>query len=307
MNQTCPRDGTFLVNAPEGHGQLPALGTTIASYKLVAGPVLGSKTAMYKAAHTSMPRTVVFRMLLPKFTPAADIVARFHSEAKLTTLINHAYVVSIFDVGVTPDGNPYCIEDYFDGLPFDQYLKRPSTDINSMIEMFSKIAEALNQMHQKGIVHLALKPSHIIVVPGTDGKKEPRLIDFYQAEIINQARSPVQDLPSVFRDYGFPSPEFLSGKSLDGRSDIYSLGCLMYKSLTGQAPFTGRDAEELKRKHLEERPRRLNDCSPDRQFPSILNNCIMTALEKDPANRFTTAEELKRELMMITPTILRQD
>jgi len=131
-----------------------------------------------------------------------------------------------------------------------------------------------------------------------------KIIDFYQTERSGSHPPNTHDTPGLFRTCGFPSPELLQGKRIDARSDIYSLGCVLYKALTGHAPFSGTDAKELGMKHIEEKPKALHQICTKRDYPAVLNNCVLTALEKEPERRFQNILEMKRELQMIAPSLL---
>lgn len=305
---TCPRDGTFLVMMyDQKAAQLPELGYNIGgSYKLIAGPVVGGKSAVYKGVQFHIDRTVAIKLLLPQLMHAADIVSKFQSEAMIGSRLNNRYIAPVYDFGVLPEGIPYSVSEYCQGVNLNEYAKRDGVKTQDIIAIFVKILDALAHMHERDIVFLALKPNHVLVLDPSEENKtvQPRLVDLSQAEIIGQKRLQVKDLPTVFRTYGFPAPEVLSGKKVDARSDIYSVGCLLYRALTGQAPFTGRDATELCRKHLEEKPLKLNDVRGDSELPAVLTTCVMTALEKNPEDRYASADELKRDLLMISPSIL---
>ncbi len=107
-----------------------------------------------------------------------------------------------------------------------------------------------------------------------------KLIDFYEAERVGEHAQNTHDTPGLFEKCGFPSPELLQGKRVDARSDIYSLGCVLFKALTGHAPFSATDAKQLGLKHIEEKPKSLHQVNTQKDFPAVLNNCVMTALEK---------------------------
>jgi len=304
---TCPKDGAFLVDVdPTAAGDaLPEINTTVGNgYELVAGPIMGGKSAVYKARHKLFDRTVVLKILLPNLKNLADFVERFHYEAKILSQINDKSVATIFDVGTLPGSLPFQVGEYCEGTSLAELLRRDEIEMSEIITAASQVCDALNAVHKQDYVHLAVKPNHIMINFPSKNEVAIKLIDFYEAERSGTHPHNTSDTPGLFRKCGFPSPELLQGKRIDARSDIYSLGCVLFKALTGHAPFSSTDAKELGMKHIEEKPKPLHQVCTQKDFPAVLNNCVMTALEKDPDRRFQNVLEMKRELLMIAPSLL---
>ncbi len=307
QSATCPRDGAFLldVDPTKVEEALPEINTTVGNgYELVAGPIRGSKNAIYKARHKLFDRTVVLKILLPNLKTLADYVERFNFESKILSKITHKGVANIYDVGLLPGNSPFLVGEYCEGSSLDALLRRDEIETAEIISAIGQVCDALDAVHQADYVHLGLKPNHIMVNFPAKNEVEVKLIDFYEAERSGEHAQNTHDTPGLFRKCGFPSPELLQGKRVDARSDIYSLGCVLFKALTGHAPFSATDAKQLGLKHLEEKPKSLHQVTTQRDFPAVLNNCVMTALEKEPENRFQNVLEMKRELLMIAPSLL---
>lgn len=303
----CPKDGSFLVQMQENQidEELPQLKTVIGDhYELVAGPIRGSKRGVYKARHLLVDRTVIIKILLPELKHLGDVVQRFQNETKMMAMIAHPGVAHSLDMGLTPANNPYQVGEFCEGSTLDQLLRADEIETAELITVFNQLCHALDAVHKQKIVHLALKPNHIMVHFPAKNQVVTYLLDFYQSEEIGYQTQNAVDIPALFRNCGFPSPELLKGEKLDQRADVYSLGCVLFKALTGKAVFTGTDAKELARMHIEDKPKQLHQAAPGKSFPAVLNNCVMTALEKDPANRYQNMLDMQRDLMMIAPSLL---
>lgn len=307
QSTTCPKDGAFLldVDAVKVEESLPSINTTVGNgYELVAGPIRGSKSAVYKARQKLFDRTVVLKILLPNLKGLADFVHRFQHESKIVSQISESHIASIFDTGTLPGNMPFQVGEYCDGASLAELLRRDEIEMSEIIGAASQVCDALDAVHKQDYVHLGLKPNHIMIHFLEKNQLSVKLIDFYYCERAGTHPPNTHDTPGLFRNCGFPSPELLQGKRIDARSDIYSLGCVLYKALTGHAPFSGTDAKELGMKHVEEKPKPLHQICTKRDYPAVLNNCVMTALEKEPERRFQNILEMKRELQMIAPSLL---
>lgn len=304
---TCPKDGAFLIEVDQTvvDDSLPQIGTTVGNgYDLIAGPLKGGKSAVYKAHHKLFDRTVVMKILLPNLRGLADFVEKFNFEAKIISQINHPGVANIYDVGMLPGNAPFQVGEYCEGSSLDALLRSEQIETAEIISAVSQVCDALNAVHQQEYVHLAIKPNHIMVDFPSKSTPTAKLIDFYESVRVGEHVHNTTDTPGLFRRCGFPSPELLQGKRVDARSDIYSLGCLLFKALTGHAPFSATDAKQLGMKHIEEKPKPLHQVCTQKDFPAVLNNCVMTAMEKEPERRFQNILEMKRELQMIAPSLL---
>lgn len=294
----CPFDGTVLETIYTDD----MTGKTFADkYEILARLGNGGMSIVYKARHKLLGRLVAIKLLDPLLTSDLHNARRFREEALASSLLQHPNLISIFDFGLTPNGEPYLIMDYLCGRSLSEIVA--STGVISCdraLNIFAQVCDGLGHAHSKGIIHRDVKPSNIMVVPfnGTDLVK---VIDFGIAKVLTSARTRGQNLTSANEILGSPtymSPEQCLGQPLDARSDVYSLGCAFYEALTGDVPFLGTVALETMQMHLEKEP-----VLPSAYNPAVspaIEQVVLKALRKDPAARYQTMEEFKAALVKVS-------
>jgi serine/threonine protein kinase len=187
-----------------------------------------------------------------------DILRRFRNERQIIASLEHPYIARLIDGGMTDDGLPYFVLDYIEGEPLDRYCDEHLLPTHERLQLFRKVCGAVHYAHQNLIVHRDLKPSNILVT--SDG--EPKLLDFGIAKLLNPELTAYTMAPTATQarlmtpDYA--SPEQIRGKNITTASDVYSLGVLLYRLLTGHAPyrFTGGSQREIERLVCESQPKR---------------------------------------------------
>lgn len=264
----------------------------------------GGMGAVYKGYDKVLKKTVAVKVLLPN--AQAEAMIRFHQEAKMAAKLSHANILSVFDFGQSADGDLYLIMDFIDGESLADLIKRDGPlDPEFAARIFLQICAGLEHAHSQGILHRDIKPSNIMLVPDVKGYLEVKIVDFGLAKV----EGAEQSLTTTGVRVGSPlymSPEQAKSRTIDYRSDIYSLGCLMYKTLTGQTPFYSDSFLDVLNKHVEEIPKGINEVSPDLEFPKELADIVAKALEKDPADRFQSAAELKSAIENLDPSTLKR-
>jgi serine/threonine-protein kinase len=253
----------------------------------------GGMCEVYKAHHLELMSPVALKMLRPVFSKDSKSSDRFHREALALNKLDHENIVKMYGFGYFTSrfqSRPYMALEFVEGISLCEFLKRREgktlpRDIAAPI--FFKICDALAHAHSRGVIHRDLKPSNIMIGHGNVVK----LIDFGIAKVTESEE--VQRLTHAGETVGsivYMSPEQCTGSDLDLRSDIYSLGCLMYEVMTGQPPLTGRTPYATMHKHLFQDP----EVKPvlDNEFGSV----IMRTLSKDPDCRPQSASDLKRAL-----------
>jgi len=255
-----------------------------------------------------------------------EVVGRFESERQALALMDHPAIAKVFDAGSTPEGRPYFVMEYVDGLPINQYCDRHRLTMRQRMELFIQVCEGVQHAHQKAIIHRDLKPSNILVTE-VDGRPAPRIIDFGVAKATSQ---PV-DAATMFTQFGAPigtigymSPEQAGsgGEDIDTRSDVYSLGVVLYELLVGALPLDLKKLatdEALRRLRDQDAPppstrlrllgdesmvtaqTRAQDRSVDlptltRQLKGDPDAIVLKALEKDRARRYGTPSELAADV-----------
>lgn len=273
---------------------------TIIGERYVVEGVLGrgGMGIVYRGRHKFMDRPVAIKMLHPEFALDEQVVKRFEVEARTLCNISHPNLVSVFDFGVTKDNDPFMVMDFHDGKSLEAILiKYGVLPIDQGINIFSQVLDALEAVHNAGVVHRDVKPGNIIVSFKPD--VAIKLVDFGIAKQYSGLEKQLK-LTATGAVMGTPrymSPEQCVGKTLDARTDIYALGCVMYESFTGHSTYSADSFYELVQKHLHENPSRLPFLQPGVSVPEKLIDVIFRALKKSPLDRYQSAQSMKQALL----------
>jgi len=301
----CVRDGAALVDArafAETEAD-PLLGMTIAGrYHIVDRVGIGGMGTVYRAEQYGLHRHVALKILKRELVWDRDTVTRFHREAKAMSLLTHPNTVRVFDFGETDDGLLYLAMELLEGELLTTRLDRDGAlPSHEAVWLAQQILRSLAEAHSKGIIHRDLKPDNIYLAR-IEGHAAPvvKVLDFGIAKVIEGDRKIDQletQAGTVFGTPRYMSPEQAQGKPLDARSDLYSVGVLLYQILTGRPPFTDEDAVVVMAKHIRERPARPSLAAPpDRFIVPSLERALLKSIEKDQAKRFQSAEEFEANL-----------
>ncbi|HWP43180.1 MAG TPA: serine/threonine-protein kinase, partial [Blastocatellia bacterium] len=314
----CPRDGQRLERIPEigevsfSHAPAPSdnltllsepdplLGRTIADhYKLVLKIGQGGMGVVYKAEHVRITRPSAIKILNPEYAGNPEFVARFGREAELASRINHPNAVGIYDVGEEEDGLVYIAMEYVDGELLSKIIKREGPlPLERAVNIARQVAEALDAAHELDIVHRDLKPDNIMICKRRGKSDWVKVVDFGIAKRANHGVG-YQNLTRRGLVLGTPeymAPEQLLREPLDTRSDIYSLGLVVYRMLTGKLPFDGPTPQSRMIKKLTEPPLSLRSVRPQLRISPQVEAVIMKALAMDRKNRYQTSLEFAAAL-----------
>lgn len=269
-------------------------------YKVVEEIGRGGMSIVYKGVHELMDRLVAIKVLLPQLVSDQTSIKRFQVEAQAASCLSHPNVITIYDYGVVDDEQPFLVMDFLEGESLSDIIKRDDhVEMKRTIPIFMQAAEALEHAHQKGVIHRDLKSSNIMLI-NFEGKDDfVKVVDFGIAKLMPSSGKQAQHLTATGEIFGSPiymSPEQCTGSTLDARSDIYSMGAMMYEALTGQPPIMGRSVVETMEMHLTTPPPPLKETRPDLDINESLERVVMKALSKKPEARFQKMQELRDAL-----------
>ena len=273
----------------------PMIGRTVAGRYVIQSRIgSGGMGTVYRAVQTGLGRPVALKLLKDEVSWDPDTITRFHREAKAMSLLVHANTVRVFDFGQTPEGTLYLAMEFLEGDLLTRRIERDGgISPPDAIRLAVQILASLHEAHSKGIIHRDLKPDNILLT-SVDGHSQPvvKVLDFGIAKVFegdNQFDQLETQAGTVFGTPRYMSPEQAQGKPLDARSDIYSVGVLLYQMLTGMAPFRDEDAVVVMAKHIRDKPEPPLKVAPERRIPGSLNRAVLKALEKSPDKRFQDA------------------
>jgi len=263
------------------------IGRTISHYRILEKLGEGGMGVVYKAEDTKLGRTVALKFLPPRALATDTAKARFLQEARAAAALNHANVCTIYEVQEA-DGEAFIVMEYVDGPSLRERIADGPLSFRDAVETATGIARALEAAHGKGIVHRDIKPANILLT----GDGQPKVLDFGLAKLADAA-----DLTAPGSTVGtaaYMSPEQARGETVDGRSDLWAVGVVLYEMVTGKRPFTGDRVETVIRAILENVPLRASSARSD--VPGGVERIIDRALEKNPSRRYGDAGEMVRDL-----------
>jgi serine/threonine protein kinase/Tol biopolymer transport system component len=276
-----------------------ALGTKLGPYEIVAPLGAGGMGEVYRAKDTRLERTVAIKILPAQFSSDPVRKQRFEREAKTISSLNHPHICVLYDVG-SQDGVDYLVMECVEGETLAKRLEKGSLPLDQVVKFGAQIADALGTAHRSGVVHRDLKPGNIMLT--ATGAK---LLDFGLAKpavllatavTLSAAtqNSPVTEQGTIVGTFQYMSPEQVEGKEVDARSDIFSLGAVLYEMLTGRRAFEGKSQLSVASAILEKEPALISTVKP--MTPPTLERVVKICLAKDPEDRWQTGREVKREL-----------
>jgi len=290
--------------APDGALSL-APGRLVAErYKVVCLIGKGAMGAVYEVEQVFLQKRFALKTLNP--IGKADVASRrFQKEALAASKLEHPNLVRAYDFGVIDDIQPYFIMDLLQGVTLAQHLQSLGRlSIDATTEIFIPLCKAMGYAHQQGVIHRDIKPSNIMLIKNPiDADREPpvvpKIVDFGIAKLELSDEFEHQALTKTGDVFGTPlymSPEQCMGGKIDKRSDIYSLGCVLFEALTGAPPFTGANALETMMQHQSAELLSLKEASMGLEFPRYLEQVVAKMLAKNPAGRYQSCEEVLRDL-----------
>jgi serine/threonine-protein kinase len=294
----CPTDGSSLKSVG---GAADLVGSIVADrYRITKKLGEGGMGAVYLGEHVKMGRLSAIKVISKSMANDPEAIARFNREASNASRINQHNVCSIYDFGETDDGIIYLAMEYIEGEALTDLLEREGALApKRAADILQQTANALDAAHELTIVHRDLKPDNIMIAKSREGADLVKVVDFGIAKAMggDEEGQHVTKTGLVVGTPEYMSPEQLSGDQVDGRSDIYSLALVFFRTLTGTLPFQADTAQEIMIKRLTDEPMTLADALPSASFPPALQQIMDRALERMPSNRYSSAAQFGRDVV----------
>lgn len=273
----------------------PLIGKALSSeYQILELIGTGGWSRVYKAKRNSKDDHVAIKVLHSHLLFDQESVSRFEREAKSQAGLSHPNICRVFDYNRLDTGQPYIVMEYLDGESLSAVLRRKGKlDASTAVPIFADCCRGLKAAHEQGIVHRDVKPANIFLLGNSDsGKQQIKLLDFGMAKIIVGGHPDLTQTGTAFGTVQYMSPEQALGERIDGRSDLYALGCVMYETLTGKKVFEGRTAFGVMEQHVRKEPKPFRDVDPITKVSAALEGVVMKALAKNADDRYQSAGEL---------------
>lgn len=302
-NNTVPlsTQGAFIYELENGeidyHG-LSADSFPFERFRIIEEVGRGAAGIVYQAWDCFLKRRVAIKTMHSALISSEEVI-RLQNEARTSSRLKHPAIIRILDFGAAPNGQPYLVSDFIDGTTLKSRIdENGPLSMAETVQMFKQLCAGIMHAHEQNVLHRDLKSSNVIISDDTGDGTNIKIIDFGVArfkEALFQTFTIVQTATIVGTPY-YMSPEQGDGKTFDARSEIYSIGCMMFEALTGQVPFQGETALETLAMHTRESVPELDEINPDVDCSEQLELIVLRCLEKDPDDRFQSVSDLYEQL-----------
>jgi len=267
------------------------VGQTISHYKIIEKLGEGGMGIVYKAHDTKLNRMVALKFLPPAMTSDSEARERFIQEAQTASALDHSNICTVHEIDETDDGQTFIVMAFYDGQTLKKMIDKGPLEINTVIDITIQIAKGLKEAHDNKIVHRDIKPANIMITT----KNQVKIMDFGLAKLAGRAQ--ITTTGSTVGTAAYMSPEQASGKEVDHRSDIWSLGTILYEMLTQQRPFKGDYEQAVVYSILNEEPAPVSSLNPE--LPEDLQKIVHKTLSKEPGERYQSVSALIEDLSTI--------
>jgi eukaryotic-like serine/threonine-protein kinase len=285
----------------------PLLGTVVAGrYRVIKPLGEGGMGVVYLAEHIAIEKRVALKVLRAEYAHKGEIVTRFQQEAISASRIKHPNVLDVFDFGQLDNGCFYLAMEFLEGNDLaDDLVRHRTMEPARGIRIALQICRALSAAHSKGVVHRDMKPENVFLQRTADGEEIIKIVDFGIAQLrSNDEAAATETKPRrltrtgmIFGTPEYMAPEQASGRHADLRADVYAVGIILYEMFTGAVPFTGETFLSVLTRHLHDPPPPMHAVCPDLAISPQLQEVIMRALVKDPAQRYQTMAEFSQAIL----------
>jgi TolB-like protein len=307
----CGHDATLMLTTEVAPGSArpvepadPLVGTIVdGKYRLDAPLGRGSMGVVYRATHLQLDRAVAVKIMLESLLDMTGGFERFQREARAIARLKHGNIVTIHDFGGASDIGAYLVMEYLEGRTLRQIVaERGALSVELSIAVMRQVASAVQAAHEAGILHRDLKSENIFLEGHRGDASHVKVLDFGIAKLLDTSDRAGQNLTeegAIIGTPGYMSPEQAAGGRADVRSDVYSLGCILYEMLTGRLPFVAPSIPALLQMHLTEEP--VVPSELDAEVPAEMDAVVLRALAKWPEDRYQSARDLDEALAAISP------
>ena len=296
------------LSAPAAGGAGDLVGRDIAGrYRVVSKLGEGGMGAVYRGEQISLKRAVAIKVLRPELSANPGLVRRFNAEAELAAKLSHPNTVNIYDFGQDGTGALFIAMEFLEGRSLRQVVttEGPLPPARALA-IGRQIAASLSDAHGHGIVHRDLKPDNVMLTERGKERDVVRVLDFGIAKLRDDNRQTVNAMTQAGDLVGTPqymAPEQIRGDAVDGRTDVYALGAMLYEMVTGRLPFEGPTVMAVLSKHLTESPPPPTARRPELGLPPALDSLIMAALAKEPAQRPASMDQFAEQMAQLAPHV----
>ncbi len=273
------------------------IGQTISHYKILEKIGEGGMGVVYKAQDLKLERPVAIKLLPQHLSKDIDAKKRFVREAKAASALNHSNIGVIHEIDETPDNQTFIVMAHYEGETLRDFISRGQIDIREALDISIQIASGLAKAHEEGIIHRDIKPSNILITQDDQAK----IVDFGLAKLAGQSK--ITQTGKTIGTVAYMSPEQAQGEEIDGRSDVFSLGIILYELLTGKSPFKGDYEPAILYEIVNADPESLVLSRPD--LPEGLEQIVYKALAKNVDERYQKADDLLSDLRLVQKSLIK--